>query len=392
MKNQPDDLSSNKPEHIDILPANVTIRDIARICNVSKTTVSVALYGTKPIKESTRRRIIETAQSMGYDTTVPNIARRLALRKSPQRVINHVISYFTQLDFTQGAYSRDFYRGLAVVCRNKQYAVLLTEIYPYLNREEMIETLPGIFARGDVDGVIMGGESKLLSGILREMPGFGTRPIVWFLHPETGTSCVISNDDRGTYDAMRHLLQLGHRHILHLYDPLERTIVIRRVTGIQTAMREAGINPDTHLSNIIMPTNLLNPSFAPHVLPIEDSPAQEVTLGADILLPYLREHPEITAIFCENDAMALNIWHMLHNAGLNVPNDISLIGFDDTDGMLDSTGTNHLTTIRLPLYEMGVKAAELLIQRITGELTEDVVCNLPVEFIIRQSTAPARTR
>jgi LacI family transcriptional regulator len=372
--------------------APVTIRDIARACGVSKTTVSVALYGDKPIKSATRQQIIDTALAMGYHLEQQSVARRLALRKSRQPVVNRVLTYFTPLDFTHGAYAREPYRGLAAVCHQEQFAVLLTESTNYLSPAETLAALPGVFGRGDVDGAILSGEAGPLAGVLRDLPGFGARPIVQLFLPEPGASCVLSDDRQGTEAATRHLLALGHRHLLYLYDPPASAIVISRLAGIHTALRAAGLEPTAHLSNLVLPTQLLNPQLAPHVLPHAGAPAQDVTLGADLLLPYLQAHPEITAIFCENDAMALNLWHMLHNAGLHVPEDISLIGFDDTDGMLDATGVNHLTTIRLPLYDMGVAAAELLIGRITGQLPADEQRVLPVEFIPRHSTAPARPR
>jgi DNA-binding LacI/PurR family transcriptional regulator len=282
--------------------------------------------------------------------------------------------------------------GIATVCHREHFAVLLTENDPYAPPSQLQAALPIAFARGDADGAILDGASGALGEALRGLPGFGDRPIVYLFYSITGASSVISDDRQGTYAAARHLLALGHRHFLHCYLPAQSPIVISRVAGLHAALAEAGLPLAAHLANLELPTNLCHPGIVSHMLPEAGRPGQAVTLGADIVLPYLRRHPEITAIFCENDAMALNLWHLLHNAGLRVPDDISLIGFDDTDGMLDVTGVNHLTTIRLPLYGMGLAAAELLIGRITGQLTSDEQRVLPVEFIARQSTAPARPR
>lgn len=373
-------------------PKSITIRDIAKVCGVGKTTVGAAIYGTGRISEQKRADILRVAEEMGYDPALQTVARRLGLQKSQQRILNHVLAYFTELDFTFGAYAREPYRGIAAVCHRERFAVLLTENDDSIRPADILAGLPGTFARGDADGAIMAGHQGHLLDVLRRIPGFGDRPVVRLFHPSPDASCVLSDDQTGTADATRHLLALGHRHFLHLYMPIESAIVINRVNGIQEALTEAGLDPAAQLSGLDLPPLLLTPQTAPHVLPRQGAPAQEVTLGADILLPYLHAHPEITAIFCENDAMALHLWHMLLNAGLHVPGDISLIGFDDTDGMVDGTGVNHLTTIRLPLYDMGVAAADLLIQRITGQLTEDEHRVLPVEFIVRQSTAPPRSR
>jgi LacI family transcriptional regulator len=371
-------------------PRPLTIRDIAHACGVSKSAVAAALAHTGRLSAHTRAEILRVAAEMGYDPAQQAVARRLAMRKSQQRLVNHMLAYFTDLDFTQATYHREAYRGIATVCHREHFAVLLTENDPYAPPSQLQAVLPIAFARGDADGAILDGASGALGEALRGLPGFGDRPLVYLFFPVAGASSVISDDRPGTYAAARHLLALGHRHFLHCYLPAQSPIVISRLAGIHAALAEAGLSPAAHLAGLELPTTLCHPGAAPHMLPVDGRPGQAVTLGADLLLPYLRAHPELTAIFCENDAMALHLWHLLHNAGLRVPDDISLIGFDDTDGMLDVTGVNHLTTIRLPLYDMGVAAAELLIGRITGQLTADELRVLPVEFIARQSTAPAR--
>jgi LacI family transcriptional regulator len=369
-------------------PRSLTIRDIAKACGVGKTTVAAAIYGTGRVSEGTRGEILRVAAELGYDPAQQTAARRLAQRKSKQPVLNHTLGLFSSLHLTAGTYTGEPYRGMAEVCTRERFAILLTYLPPQAFGHDPTYQLPSAFARGDADGAILVGFQGPLIGILRALPGFGDRPLVSLFQPAEGASSVTSDDRQGTRDATRQLLAEGHRHFLHLYAPAESPIPRMRVAGIHDALRAAGLAPTAHLAGLDLPSQLLNPLTAPHVLPREGAPAQDITLGADILLPYLRAHPEITAIFCENDPMALHLWHLLHNAGLRVPDDISLVGFDDTDGMLDTLGINHLTTIRLPLYEMGRTATELLIQRITGHQPTDEQRILPVDFLARRSTAP----
>lgn len=334
------------------------------------------------------------AETMGYNPAHHTIARRLALHNSKQRVINHVIALFTawidtrntRLPAAEAEYHRKIIFGITEVCREQLYAVLLSQGFWRPDQHSISSLLPSAFARGDTDGAIFIGQCGLIVSTLRGMPGFDTRPIVSLFVPYADSSTILTDDRSGTYAATQHLLSTGHRHLLVLYSPDEDPIVQARLSGMQDALADAGSGHECHLYRLNLPTTLLSPITAPRVLPLPGAPAQHVEVGADILLPFLRQHPEITAIFCQNDAMALHLWHMLHHAGWRIPEDISLIGFDDTDGMLDSTGVNHLTTIRLPLYEVGRAAAEVMIQRITGELTEDVQRVLPVEFVVRHST------
>jgi LacI family transcriptional regulator len=381
--------ASNENKEIKLSPKHtVTIRDIAKTCGVGKTTVSAAIYGNGHVNEKTREEILRVAKEMGYDPNQQMSARRLGMRKSNNKILNHTIGLFSSLNVTEGSYIGKPYQGIAEVCTKENFAILLTNIPEHTIRTDPTYELPGTFSRGDADGAIMFGSQRKLVDILRATSGFANRPIVSLFYEEENTSSIISDDKQGTLCAMRHLLKQGHRNILHLYTPEHSNITRMRISGIITAFTEMNLDPAKHIHCIELPSELMNPIKAPHVLPQDDGPGQDITLGAEIIMPFLQAHPEITAILCENDAMALNLWHMLHNIGIKVPRDISLIGFDDTDGMMDAAGTNHLTTIRLPLYDMGRVATELLLQRITGQITEDEQRILPVEFILRYSTAP----
>ena len=105
----------------------------------------------------------------------------------------------------------------------------------------------------------------------------------------------------------------------------------------------------------------------------------------------MHAHPEVTGILALNDACALNIWDTLEEIGVHIPQQISLIGFDDTDPYPGERGRNLLTSVRLPLHEMGRDAARVLLQHITGELDHHVEHTCPVRLMVRHSTGCAPT-
>ena len=110
------------------------------------------------------------------------------------------------------------------------------------------------------------------------------------------------------------------------------------------------------------------------------------------LVTLLKTHPDITAILGMNDASAQQAWRVLSTAGFSVPEEISIVGFDDVDPKFDDAGRNVLASVRLPLVELGRTAAALAIEHVTGQLTEKRDVRLPVQFIPRLSAAPAKPR
>jgi LacI family transcriptional regulator len=104
------------------------------------------------------------------------------------------------------------------------------------------------------------------------------------------------------------------------------------------------------------------------------------------LLQLLKTTPQITSILAPNDPAAVVIRHILQVGGYRVPDDISLVGFDDTDPLWDSTGQNMLTTVRLPLHQLGRRAAKLIIEQATTSENNVEKIVLPVELVVRGST------
>ncbi len=307
-------------------------------------------------------RIIAVAREMGYDSAYHHAARSLRYSQLDQRVLSHVVALFFPLEEIQVPYFAALFRGLQEVLSEEKYA-LITNL---TSRGSAECALPAIFSRGDVDGAILLDHDRVLQQLLQE-PAFGSRPLLSMIHALPGCSSVVADDYHGAYIAAQHLLSLGHHHILHYYD--DRYALYRqRFEGICQACWDAGLDPASAL----------------HYLPW---PKTGVASAVNATLEYLYAHREVRALLMPNDYMAVRAIPLLQQAGLHIPEDISIVGFDDTEAWLDANGGNHLTTVQVPIMEIGRVAARTIIRRITGELEEDTVITLSTALVCRSSTA-----
>jgi LacI family transcriptional regulator len=372
---------------------SVTQRDIALRCGLSQMAVSLALRRDPSISEPTIERVHIIAAEMGYDPAQHQAARRMALKKHGQDVINNIVALFLPPTFYEVNYYNSIVRGMLDVLTSQQYG-LLTMYLPEISAGEKV-TLPPVFSSGNIDGLAMIAFPSTLAAVrdyLRQNPGFGARSIVTIMTEMSGCTTVATDNADGAYAAARHLLSLGHRHIGHFYCGWGNAEGEKqRLDGVRRAYQEKGIDPDEyyHIINIgalewLLPTTIgmAQPS---KLLVRYSAEGESVTLEQ-----YLSSHPEITALIGVNDANALHAWYVLKQQGISVPEDMSLIGFDDTDPMPDDHGHNMLTSVRLPLVEVGRKVAQHILHQIANPATPDEVIVLPTELVVRGSTAPPR--
>lgn len=223
-----------------------------------------------------------------------------------------------------------------------------------------------------MDGVIVHDEAapELIAGF---PPGM---PVVSVMLPIDGVPSVVADDFEGARRATRHLLQLGHQRIgaLMINDtPLPQ----RRLAGYRAALHEAGITP--------------NPDW---VRPLRTGRGTgSLRNGARIdMAEWLSEdwkRSGVTAVLSQNDEFALGIIDAVHEAGLSVPDDISVIGFDGTEeGEHSKPG---LTTVAVPLEKIGATAMELLLRQVREEHLDANVTTLPARLQIRQSTTAVKS-
>ncbi len=350
-----------------------TMQDIADRCGVSLITVSRALRDDPRVRPETAGRIRETAAALGYDPACHHAARRLALRKHGIHVINHIFATFMPGDFARANYFLNLFRGVLAMATSRGFALLTAD-------PAMTQPLP-IYTRGDVDGFIAVGWDAYQQHVplARLAPALRGRrcPIVVMLVPVEGCSRVLTDDFGGAYAATAHLLALGHRRVLHFWPEIPEMGPIylhdQRRAGCRQAYRDHGLNPDDGLYGLRMD----------HLLPLEQR-------MPDALRRAWAAHPGITAILLPNDGYASLAREALRALGLRVPEDISIVGFDDAEPLPDAAGRNLLTTVRVPLEAVGRAAAEMLARHVTEQRDELEAVTLPTELVVRGTTAPPR--
>jgi len=372
----------------------ITMRDIAIHCGVSIWTVSLALRHDPRVAERTTALVLAAAAELGYDPAVHQAARRLVSRRLGTEVANNVIGLLLPPHFQAANYYAYTSLGVLDQLASEGYGVINS--YLPIEQSETMPRMPSIYSRGEVDGAIGGGYlfNEQAMQLLRGNPGFGTRPVVSLLMRVQGCSVILANDRQGGYLATRHLLEIGHRHILHYYLPTWAPMLAERLAGACQAMREAGLDPERYLHMadeyffgfLVPPQHLRLPDLSS-----DSDEDKAIRKSLDLLVARLREHPEITAILAPNDPTARRLWYTLPYYGIRVPEDLSLIGFDDTDGVPDMCGRNLLTTVRLPLEQVGQEAARLMIHHLASKSKTPEEIVLPTELVVRSSTAPPRT-
>jgi DNA-binding LacI/PurR family transcriptional regulator len=372
----------------------VTLKTIADACQLSTFTVSLALRGDSRIKATTAERICRTATAMGYDPAVNQAARRMALKRQGREVISHIVALFSSITDTETVYQTRILGGVLSGLTREGFALLVNHLPSY--RTPAPPDLSPVFGRGDVDGVIglMNPTHFGLFDQLQRLAGFQGHPCLSMIWPGTVYASVITDDEGGMYAATRHLLGQGHRAFLFLaHGGDDDFLYQRRLAGIARALDERGLTMEAHVHVQPAYARWCNPALFRRQLGADRS-AEEPLIGgpAHPLNQFLDAHPEVTAILTWNDAVALHAWATMENAGRAVPRDISLIGFDDTDPMLDRHGENLLTSVRLPLHQLGEAAARLIVKCILDQAPDAQHLVLPTALHVRQSTAPAARR
>lgn len=308
----------------------MTIRDIARLAGVSKATVSRVLNKKPDVNPDTRERILRLMEEWEF---VPSITAS-GLAGGRSRVIGILIPSLTWPSIPE------IMRGVSEVIEQSPYELLLYSITHEEDRTEKDQ-------RDVIDRILA---TKLAAGLLAIFPGQSAEHLSR-LH-EQGFPIVMIDDQakpasipwvgagnrKGSYSATRHLLRLGHRRIAHIQGPPKFLVSHERYQGYCEALNEAGIAPDATLvmEGDFMPQG--GRSCASKLLAMEERP---------------------TAIFAANDLMAYGVLTAAGECGLRVPEDLSLIGFDDIP--LSAHTRPALTTVRQPFYSIGQRAIELLL-------------------------------
>lgn len=322
----------------------ITIKDIAQIVNVSPSTVSRALHDHPRISKATRIKIQELAQEIGY---VPSqVARDLVTKRST--TIGVVIPEF----------SDPFYMGILsgieeiAIANNYDLVVGSFENDPQRKRK-LFDTfeekwLAGLVIAGTlVDDIYLTRGHYFLPAVLVNKPDY--------------PYAVDIDQELGSHQAVAHLVSLGHRRVAYIGLGVPTESESRRFDGYLKALAANDLYYDPAL---------------------RENGDGRIAGGVRAMQKLIVQQSSPTGIFCYNDRTAIGAIHALHQYGLRVPADVSIVGFDDLE--VASYVNPPLTTIRQPNDELGRRAATMLFARLNGEPVAPQ--KLRPQLIIRQST------
>lgn len=347
----------------------VTLAEVAARAGVSPATVSRVLNGGYPVAGGTRTRVEQAVEDLGYIANGP--ARALAAATSDLvGVLVHDVadSFFGILAGSlQGALAPtgEGARRLAVVCNTE--GAPETEL-------AYLALLEGQRAGGVVltGGAVEEPEhTSALTARLTRMAAAGA-PVVLCgrpplpLAPGLPVATVMFDDHGGAFRLAEHLLTLGHRRIAYVAGPPGRSTTRERLAGHREALRRH------------------DPTLPETCAPLTVHAGFERSAGYDATRELLRRGEPFTAVAAANDTVAAGVVAALKEAGLRIPEDVSVAGFDDLPFCVDTAPA--LTTVRLPLREAGVLAAHLVTGR--RALPPGGITTLPAELMVRGSTAP----
>lgn len=328
-----------------------TLLDVARKAGVSPSTVSRILNGTARVSDDKRLAVLAAIEQMHF---APNQMAQ-GLKKGRSMTVGIVVQDISSPFFDETL------RGVDDGLKGTGYASVI--VSGHWNAEEEADRIRLLLAR-KVDGII------LLSGRISDdtvLRFANQRPIVSTgrdIHTRSAIGYKLDNE-YGAYLAVRHLIELGHRRIAFVAGPANNIDAAERLTGYTRALTEANIAVEPQL--------------------IADGDFHEAS-GMLATNRLFDTGQQFTAIFAANDLSAYGARLCLYRKGIRVPDDISLVGFDDLPG--SAYTTPPLTTIRQPLYEIGRVATESLLRLINGGGAEGSVP--PLELVVRETTRRLR--
>lgn len=327
-----------------------TIKEVAKKAGVSYATVSHVINNTRFVAKDTRARVLSAMQEVNYR---PNDLAR-SLRSGKTNTIGLVIPDSANPFFAEVA------RSIEGAAYQLGYSVILCNTEQDPAREEFYVD---VLSKKQIDGVIFTATGEQ-TGPLKFLLEKGI-PLVLINRDLSNITldAVLIDDKQGGYLATRHLIELGHRRIACIAGPRTTTPSGDRMTGYQKALVEAGISFDEAL--------MVRGDYHPGS-------------GFEITRTWLALPDPPTAIFSSNDLMAVGALGAAAQAQVRVPEDLSVIGYDDIE--LARFTSPPLTTIAQPKSKIGALATQFLAERIADKSYPTRRVTLPVELIIREST------
>ena len=329
-----------------------TVRDVADESGVSLATVSLVLNGKSGVGDDTRRRVLIAMERLGYQRRGQRLVIGLLIERLPVPAFS---------DPTVGV----MIQGVETEAGHRGYHLLLGSIEPGAT------ALPTMMTERQVGGVIVLGGGDISDAYIR-MLATADMHVVLADNVVDGLAvpCVLGDNEAGAYLATRHLLDLGHRRIALLEGPRKYKPLSQRRAGYLRAFDDADLPPDPLLM----------------IKPLSAGPRKGYRQAKALLALPASQWP--TAIFAISDKTAFGALEALKDAGLSVPDDVALVGFDDN---ADSAHlVPALTTVRLPTHAIGAVAVQRLVELIEGTDRVPSKTVLYTELVVRQSSGAAR--
>lgn len=333
--------------------ARVRLADVAARARVSTATASHVLRGARSggtirVSESTRAAVRQAADELGY---VPSAAARGLAAGSSGRVA-------IMVPYLYNPYFAYMAQTLILALEERGMTTTLRLAH---DAEAERDAVLGR-TTGDVDGMLVC-PHFLSAEMLGEKPGL---PVVQVGGaPTEGIDCVVMGEEEGMRSAVRHVLEQGRRRIAYVADPWIRDLGSARFTGYRTALAEVGLEVDPDLL-------------------IEGADWDRRGSGLDAMVGLLRSGTRFDAAVCVNDAVAVGALRAISRAGLRVPEDVAITGFDDTVEVAFTSPP--LTSVDPGVQQMAELAVEMLVARLEGSTAPAVRVSAPPRLIVRAST------
>jgi LacI family transcriptional regulator len=331
----------------------LTLDRIAKLADVSKSTASRVLNGQDGVRPEVRRRVLDVIESTGY---MPHAAAR-SLAASRSGILGIAIPERAEQIFVD-PYFGTLVEGALAACNDRELTLAL---FLFQDTEDGAQLPPRVLGSRLVDGLIVTAtfiDDPLIGQILGSDLPF----VLVGEHAGKRVTTVDADNEAGAHAAVRHLLDLGHRRIAAVMGPVRNAAVVARRRGYDRALADRGLAVD--------PSLIVETDF-------DESAAYRAAV------PVVARRPD--AIFAFSDAMALGVLRAVRDAGLRVPEDIALVGFDDLP--IARSSDPPLTTVCQHVERAGAMAVELLAEQLDADpppAPRKVV--LPTELVVRAST------
>jgi len=332
-----------------------TIKDVARKAKVSTATVSLAVHGNTRISSDTRKKVLKAIEDLDYHPS--KSARDLVSKKTGNIGFILTEDHFLK---SEPFYTKIFL-GTEFEARKHPYYVLLATIP---SNYQIPDPLPRFILENSVDGIIIAG--KVPEALIINLQKY-TIPVIFidYYPAENSHHAVLIDNTEGGMKATQHLIDCGHNKIAFICGDIEHPSIHGRFQGYKMALEKAEI--------------IFNPRL---ILSTEKATSRESGYHAASVL--FKQNQDFSAVFACNDAMAIGAMQYFKEQGLKIPDDVSIIGFDDID--LDLIIEPALSTVHVPTVDMGSEALKVLREQLENKLINPKKILVPVELVVRNST------